>query len=100
MKDVSGDRSDASASVDCSALASSPAAWANARRSGTPSCVATRHEETGDAVWSATPVSGLLPRLHLGDGQESSLTPARFVELLIDHLRTASPAWDPYNPEP
>lgn len=56
-------------------------------------------EETGDAVWSATPVGGLLPRLHLGDGQESSIAPDRFVELLTDHLRTAPPAWDPYAPK-
>jgi hypothetical protein len=56
-------------------------------------------EETGDAVWSATPVGRLLPRLHLGDGQESSISPDRFVELLIDHLRTAPPAWDPFTPK-
>jgi hypothetical protein len=49
-------------------------------------------------VWTSTPVGGILPRLHLGDGQESSLTPARFVELLTDHLRTAPPGWDPYTP--
>lgn len=46
-------------------------------------------------MWSATPVGGLLPRLHLGDGQESSIAPDPFVELLTDHLRTAPPAWDP-----
>jgi hypothetical protein len=56
-------------------------------------------QETGDAVWSATPVGGLLPRLHLGDGQESSIAPDRFVELLADHLRTAPPAWDPFTPK-
>jgi Family of unknown function (DUF6687) len=68
------------------------------RRDLAPLAARLQDEETGDAVWSATPVSGLLPRLHLGDGQESSIAPDRFVELLTDHLRTAPPAWDPFAP--
>jgi hypothetical protein len=71
-----------------------------ARRDLAPLAARLQDEETGDAVWSATPVSGLLPRLHLGDGQESSIAPDRFVDLLTDHLRTAPPAWDPYTPVP
>jgi len=70
-----------------------------ARRDLAPLAARLQDEETGDAVWSATPVSGLLPRLRLGDGQESSLTPDRFLALLADHLRTAPPAWDPYAPK-
>jgi hypothetical protein len=70
-----------------------------ARRDLAPLAARLQDEETGDAVWSATPVSGLLPRLHLGDGQESSIAPDRFVELLTDHLHTAPPAWDPYAPD-
>ena len=69
------------------------------RRDLAPLAARLQDEETGDAVWSATPVGGLLPRLHLGDGQESSIAPDRFVELLTDHLRTAPPAWDPFTPK-
>jgi hypothetical protein len=70
-----------------------------ARRDLAPLAARLQDEETGHAEWSATPVSRLLPRLHLGDGQESSITPDRFVELLIDHLGTAPPAWDPFAPK-
>jgi hypothetical protein len=70
------------------------------RRDLAPLAARLQDEETGDAVWSATPVSGLLPRLHLGDGQESSIAPDRFVTLLTDHLRKAPPAWDPFAPKP
>lgn len=69
------------------------------RRDLAPLAARLQDEETGDAVWLATPVGGLLPRLHLGDGQESSIAPDRFVELLTDHLRTAPPAWDPFAPK-
>jgi hypothetical protein len=69
------------------------------RRDLAPLADRLQDEETGDAVWSATPVGGLLPRLHLGDGQESSIAPERFVELLTDHLAAAPPAWDPFAPK-
>jgi len=69
------------------------------RRDLAPLAARLQDEETGDAVWSATPVSGILPRLHLGDGQESSIAPERFVEMLTDHLDTAPPAWDPFVPK-
>jgi hypothetical protein len=69
------------------------------RRDLAPLAARLQGEETGDAVWSATPVSGILPRLRLGDGQESSIAPGRFVELLTDHLRTAPPAWGPFAPQ-
>jgi hypothetical protein len=71
-----------------------------ARRDLAPLAARLQDEETGDAVWTATPVGGLIPRLGLGDGQESSLAPARFVDLLTTHLRTAPPAWDPHAPKP
>jgi len=70
-----------------------------ARRDLAPLAARLTEEETGGAVWSATPVSGLLPHLRLGDGQESSLAPELFVARLADHLRTAPPAWDPYAPK-
>ncbi len=69
------------------------------RRDLAPLAARLQDEETGDAQWSATPVSGILPRLHPGDGQESSIAPGRFLELLTDHLRTAPPAWDPFAPK-
>ena len=69
------------------------------RRDLVPLAARLQDEETGDAVWSATPVGGLLPRLHLGDGQETSIAPDRFVELLTDHLLTAPPAWHPFTPK-
>jgi hypothetical protein len=70
------------------------------RRDLAPLAARLQDEETGDAVWTATPVSGLLPRLHLGDGHESSLTPDRFLHLLTDHLQSAPPAWHPHTPHP
>jgi hypothetical protein len=66
------------------------------RRDLAPLAARLQDEETGDATWSATPVSTILPQLQLGDGQESSIAPDRFVELLADHLATAPPAWDPF----
>lgn len=66
------------------------------RRDLAPLAARLQDEETGDAVWSATPVGDLTPRLHLGEGQESSLTPSRFLDLLTDHLTTAPPAWNPF----
>jgi Family of unknown function (DUF6687) len=68
------------------------------RRDLVPLAARLQDEEAGGAVWSATPVGGLLPSLSLADGQESSITLDRFVELLTDHLRTAPPAWNPFEP--
>lgn len=70
-----------------------------ARRDLVPLAARLQDEETGDAVWSATPVGGILPRLRLGEGQESSIAPDRFLDLLTHHLHTAPPAWDPYTPK-
>jgi Family of unknown function (DUF6687) len=69
------------------------------RRDLVPLAARLQDEETGDATWSATAVGYILPRLQLGDGQESSIAPDRFVELLADHLATAPRAWDPYAPK-
>ena len=68
------------------------------RRDLAPLAARLQDEETGDATWATTPVGSLLHRLHLGDGQESSIPADRFVALLTDHLRTAPPAWDPFTP--
>jgi hypothetical protein len=68
------------------------------RRDLAPLAARLQDEETGDATWSASSVGYIIPRLQLGEGQESSIAPDRFVELLTEHLRTAPPAWDPYAP--
>ena len=69
------------------------------RRTSAPLAARLQDEETGDAMWTATPVSVLVPRLTSGPG-ESSIPSARFVELLTDHLATAPPAWDPFSLTP
>jgi hypothetical protein len=69
------------------------------RRDLVPLAARLQDEEIGGAVWSATPVGTIQPRLQLGDGQESSIAPERFVELLTEHLATSPPAWDPYVPK-
>ena len=68
------------------------------RRDLAPLAARLQGEETGDATWSATSVGYIIPRLQLGEGEESSIAPERFVDLLTEHLRTAPPAWDPYGP--
>ena len=69
------------------------------RRDLAPLAARLQHEERGDAVWTATPVSRLVPRLASGAG-DSSIERARFLDLLVDHLATAPPAWDPFSPTP
>lgn len=69
------------------------------RRDLTALATRLQDEERGDAVWTATPVGGLVPRLVSGDG-DSSIERGRFLELLIDHLATAPPAWNPFSTEP
>jgi hypothetical protein len=69
------------------------------RRDLVPLAARLQDEETGDATWSATSVGYIIPRLRLGEGQESSIAPDRFVRLLTEHLGTAPPAWDPYAPQ-
>jgi Family of unknown function (DUF6687) len=70
---------------------------ARARRDLAPLATRLQDEEGGDATWTATPVSGLVPMLRSGDG-ESSIAPERFVALVVDHLGTAPGAWDPFQP--
>ncbi|MBA3606673.1 MAG: hypothetical protein H0W46_12025 [Acidimicrobiia bacterium] len=69
------------------------------RRDLAPLAARLQDEERGDATWTTPPVSDLTPRLHSGDG-DSSIDRSRFVELLVDHLATAPPAWDPFSPTP
>lgn len=69
------------------------------RRDLAPLAARLHDEERGDATWTATPVSGLVPRLRSGKG-DSSIPRHRFVDLLVDHLATAPPAWDPFSTTP
>jgi hypothetical protein len=69
------------------------------RRDLAPLAVRLQDEERGDAVWTATPVGSLVPRLVTADG-DSSIRRDRFVALLVDHLATAPAAWDPFSPTP
>lgn len=51
----------------------------------------------GTVPWAAEPVSALTPRLAPPAGEESGLDPAIVRNLVETHLRTAPPAWDPYD---
>lgn len=51
-------------------------------------------EERGDARWTATSVGSLIPRL--SSGGETSIRIDRILDLLVAHLSTAPPAWDPF----
>jgi hypothetical protein len=67
------------------------------RRDLMPLASQLQDEELGDATWSAEPAGRLVPRLTSGPGG-SSINRERFIELLVNHLRTAPPAWDPFTP--
>ena len=56
--------------------------------------------ETGSGEWRSTPPSDLTPELFLRDDAESSLAPDVVVNLVREHLRTGSPAWDPSSVTP
>jgi hypothetical protein len=55
-------------------------------------------EETAPGRWVAQSASALTPVLRLDGGTESGITPAAFLALVEEHLRTSPPAWDPYQP--
>ncbi len=69
------------------------------RRDLVPLAERLQDEEPASTVWSATDVGGLIPRLTTA-GEPSGIAPGRFVELVVGHLRTAPPAWDPFVPDP
>ena len=48
--------------------------------------------------WSADPVTDLTPALGPAGSQGSSLSPAVVEDLVVEHLRTAPPAFDPFAP--
>jgi hypothetical protein len=49
------------------------------------------------AGWTATGPGDLTPTLRLAAGRESALSADDFLARLRHHLRTAAPAWDPYD---
>ncbi len=51
----------------------------------------------GTATWEAQAVSGLTPTLSPAGGEESRLRPADVRTAVEEHLRTAPPAWNPYD---
>jgi hypothetical protein len=50
--------------------------------------------ESGPVTWTADPFSTMTPSM--ASESESSLDAAEVVDALVDHLRSAPPAWDPY----
>jgi hypothetical protein len=62
------------------------------RRDLAPRAARLQDEETGDAVWSATRVSAILPRLRLGDGQGARSPPTA--------SSSCSPMTSPQRPRP
>ena len=54
--------------------------------------------ETAGGSWLFEGVNEVAPRLRLSGSCKSSVTPAMFLELLADCLRTQPAAWDPYGP--
>jgi len=53
----------------------------------------TARERTS-ATWSADAPGSLTPTMRVVE--ESSLEPVEMRDMVIDHLRHAAPAWDPY----
>lgn len=53
--------------------------------------------EPGGARWTSTPPADLTPELFTDDSHPASeLDPEWLTDAVTTHLRTASPAWDPY----
>jgi hypothetical protein len=67
------------------------------RRDLVPLAARLQDAERGDATWQATPVSALTPRL-TSTGGDSSTARAQFIDMLVDHLHNAPPAWNPFEP--
>jgi hypothetical protein len=53
-----------------------------------------------DVPWTSDPVGALTPELQPVDGAGSSLPPDVVTAMVVDHLRTAPPAFDPFLVEP
>lgn len=64
-----------------------------------PLAEALSADESGPAQWTFEGVSEITPRMTLSGDQESSIPPEAFAAKVAGFLATASPAWDPYDPE-
>jgi tetratricopeptide (TPR) repeat protein len=64
-----------------------------------PLAEALSADESGPAQWTFEGVSEITPRMTLSGDQESSIPPEAFAAKVAKFLATASPAWDPYDPE-
>lgn len=62
--------------------------------------LAERLSAADDVDWYADGVAELTPELQPVDPASSSLAPAAVVASVLDYLRTAPPAFDPFSPEP
>lgn len=65
-----------------------------------PLAARLQSEERHGARWSFDGVAALVPSLHLADGEESDIDPARFRAHVEQYLASAPPAWDPYSSRP
>jgi hypothetical protein len=53
-------------------------------------------EQDSGATWSATAPGALTPELTVDSGGASALLPEAVVSAVVEHLRAAPPAWDPW----
>lgn len=53
-------------------------------------------DQDSGATWSATSPGALTPELIVDDGGTSALRPEAVVRAVVEHLRDAPPAWDPW----
>jgi hypothetical protein len=61
-----------------------------------PLAAALSAEEPGHTTWAADGVSDLTPNVQPAGSGTTDLAPERIRAMVEDHLRRASPAWDPY----
>jgi hypothetical protein len=54
--------------------------------------------ESSGGTWQFDGASAITPALSLRDASESTIEPDRFTAELLDFLRDAEPAWDPWAP--
>lgn len=69
-----------------------------ARRDLGPLAAALTAEERGNGVWVYDGSADLEPAVHL-NGEESDMSPERFLDLVVTHLESAPADWDPYRPK-
>jgi hypothetical protein len=53
--------------------------------------------EEARGTWRSEDINDVVPRVYLEGTDYSRITEGLFLETVMTHLRTASPAWDPYD---